>query len=99
MRLTPHQINAIILREQSRAKAVWESCQWSIKGGDIDLLLLSDDVDLIENLIDTKHYLLSSIKSKLDDQKIDLMITSNDKLTEDAFLKIIFPKSLVLKQW
>lgn len=69
------------------------------KGGDIDLLLLVDDPNCIIKLIDIKHRILASIKKELGDQKIDLLIRSKNSEDEDSFLTMIFPQSILLKQF
>jgi hypothetical protein len=69
------------------------------KGGDIDLLLLSEQTEFIQTLLTNKHVVLSAIKKNIGDQKIDLLIADNSAVGEDPFLQIIFPSSLVLKEW
>ena len=39
------------------------------------------------------------IKAKIGDQKIDLVITTLDKIQQSAFLQSIYPESQCLMQW
>jgi uncharacterized protein len=58
------------------------------KGGDIDLLVLSDRITLKENLV-----IKSEIQEILGDQRIDLLVT-RDK--SDLFVDLIFDSSIKL---
>ena len=69
------------------------------KGGDIDLLLLTEDALLASLLMEKKHYLLSSIKNRLGDQKIDLLIADYAAAKDSSFLNMILPESIRLKKW
>ena len=68
------------------------------KGGDIDLLLLCGSCAEKQSLHAKKHILLASIKSKLGDQKIDILIDTQASLSSDPFLKIIIPQAVLLYQ-
>lgn len=57
------------------------------KGGDIDLLLLAPDQEK-DHFQRNKHIILSDIKEKIGDQKIDLTISSSNQKTLDPFVKI-----------
>ncbi len=70
-----------------------------LKGGDIDLLLLINNAELKNELIMKKHWLLAEIKYFLGDQKIDLKIADDTEIKTDAFLQLIYPKSIVLNNW
>ncbi|MBS0349950.1 MAG: nucleotidyltransferase domain-containing protein [Proteobacteria bacterium] len=69
------------------------------RGGDIDLLLILSDQQLLQKIILQKHLLLSRIKELIGDQKIDLKIIHKDEITQDPFLQLIFPNSILLKSW
>lgn len=106
MRLTLQEANGIILAitpflegEKAELRLYGSRVMDHLKGGDIDLLLLTEHDDLAARLIFNKHYLLSAIKKNLGDQKIDLLVSSKSQLLDDAFLTLIYPESLVLTQW
>ncbi len=69
------------------------------KGGDIDLLLLTFDSETNRMLSAQKHSILARMKELIGDQRIDLKIAQECEINSDAFLQIIYPKSLVLKKW
>ncbi len=106
MRLTQEQINGIIAAitpyikgSQAELRLYGSRVNDQLKGGDIDLLLSTKEINLAADILDNKHYVLSSIKQKIGDQKIDLLITTNSALKTDAFLQMILPTSQVLKKW
>lgn len=70
-----------------------------LKGGDIDLLLLTDQAGLADSLMDLKHVLLANMKKYLGDQKIDLKISAKQDVNQDIFLKMIITKSILLYRW
>lgn len=57
------------------------------KGGDIDLLLVTDS-ELIENLKRIKHKIVDQIKSQpsIDEAKVDLILASEEGMKSDPFL-------------
>ena len=61
----------------------------SAKGGDIDLLVESEVLKFSE-----KIKILTDIKSKIGDQKIDLTILTAQALSEDLFFKEVIKISL-----
>lgn len=69
-----------------------------LKGGDIDLLLVMQEGDLVEKLLLEKHRILSAIKARIGDQKIDLKISTRKNIDRDPFLTSIFESSLLLKK-
>lgn len=71
----------------------------NLKGGDIDLLLITDDASIEANIKTKKPYLLSEIKEKIGDQKIDLAITNYEKIKNDPLLKHMLETSILLQQW
>lgn len=56
----------------------------SKRGGDIDLLLVVDE-EALPLLRLTKHKLLYEIKSRLGEQRIDLILSSQETICKDAF--------------
>jgi predicted nucleotidyltransferase len=106
MRLSKKQSDAIISalmpfieHEQAELRLYGSRVNDTLKGGDIDLLLLMDDPSLINRLSEKKHYLLAAIKKRLGDEKIDLLIANKQELNDDHFLKLIIPASIILKIW
>lgn len=71
----------------------------SLKGGDIDLLLLVKDEQQVKKLRERKHYLLAAIKAGVGEQKIDLLIASPGTIETDSFLQTILPVSRLLHQF
>jgi len=69
----------------------------SLKGGDIDLLLIVSNDNDRDQVVYNKHYILADMKTNIGDQKIDLKITTEHELKTDPFLKSIYPSSLQLK--
>jgi len=65
------------------------------KGGDIDLLMVVSAENLKSMLLD-KHHFLVEIKSKIGEQKIDLIITTEEHISKDEFLKSIKPDCILL---
>ena len=70
-----------------------------LKGGDIDLLLLTDSIKKKNELQTQKHLILARIKELVGEQRIDLKIAQIDEKEQDPFLQVIYPKSLLLKKW
>lgn len=68
------------------------------RGGDIDLLLIVN-ANTKQRLMENKHYLLSSLKDKLGDQKIDLKIAEALDFETDPFLAVIYSKSILLRSF
>jgi len=92
-------IASFIGNEQAELRLFGSRTQDDNKGGDIDLLLLTKDNESSSKLLLKKHFMLAAIKKRLGDQKIDLIITSQKEITNDSFLKMIYPDSVVLKKW
>ncbi len=67
------------------------------KGGDIDLMIiLFTEYDYLW-FLDQKIFLISHIKGLLDDQKIDLLVTTPDKIKNDPFIATLNQKILLSK--
>lgn len=69
------------------------------KGGDIDLLLVVDSVQDKDALNLQKHKILVEIKEVIGEQKIDLMIVSQDDIKQDPFVRHVFSNSIQIKKW
>lgn len=106
MRLNSSQINGILNGLNSFMEGVKGELRLygsrvddTLKGGDIDLLLIIEDSSILKKIRAEKHYLLSAIKKEIDDQKIDLTIVHREEIKKDNFLNLIFPTSVLLHIW
>ncbi len=106
MRLSPEEVNSLITAfdifvkgEVAELRLYGSRVNDMLKGGDIDILMLTERKEFAEQLHRQKHYILSSIKKYLGDQKIDLAIAVKHEVNQDSFLKMIFPESVLLKKW
>jgi len=89
MRLSEKEKNIIVraikeLDEKATIYLFGSRVQSDQKGGDIDLLVISETLGFTD-----KVSLLVKIKSALGEQKIDLMIKSARMASEDPFVKSI----------
>lgn len=89
MRLSEKEKNVIVqaikeLDEKAKIYLFGSRVQSEQKGGDIDLLIISETLGFTD-----KVSLLVKIKSALGEQKIDLMIKSARMASEDPFVKSI----------
>lgn len=103
MRLTEHEIRAIIAGVNSFAASdVFElrlfgsRANDQAKGGDIDLLLITNNNATKISLLENKLNMLTAIKNILGEQRIDLKIASFEELQSDSFLQLIYPQSVLL---
>lgn len=86
MRLSPGEISAIkcaVFSFDPHAKIYLygSRAEDHMKGGDIDLLLLSDTISFAD-----KVSILTDIKRHLGEQKIDLMVRKHDAPGSDPFV-------------
>ena len=61
------------------------------RGGDIDLLCISDEIDRL-----SRRNIRLDLLERLGEQKIDLIVRSTENAKEDAFVKSIFQNSVEL---
>lgn len=106
MRLTQKECDEIVASFEDIIENNWAELRLygsrvndALRGGDIDLLLLVEKPALLDALRARKHYLLADIKNRIGDQKIDLTLASPKELEEEAFLKVIYPQSLLIHQF
>ncbi|HLB57638.1 MAG: hypothetical protein A3C55_05130 [Gammaproteobacteria bacterium RIFCSPHIGHO2_02_FULL_42_13] len=104
MRLTPTEIDQIIKAVNPFIKTMRAELRLygsrvsdALKGGDIDLLLLLENKENTDILLSKKHNILAAIKANIGDQKIDLKMAVQN--TDDPFVQLILPKSIVLHHW
>lgn len=69
------------------------------RGGDIDLLLVVSSSEQYNTIIEKKILTLVDIKTKIGDQKIDLMIARKNEIHTDPFIDLIYESSQILHQW
>lgn len=69
-----------------------------LKGGDIDLLLITEEA-LQMRLVAEKYIVLSDIKALIGDQKIDLAIATPDTIQTDPFLQAAYDNTVLIHQW
>lgn len=67
-------------------------------GGDVDLLLVVDK-STTDKLRSEKALIVTDLSEKLDEQKVDLIITNGDELRQDKFLQIIYQEAELLFEW
>lgn len=67
------------------------------RGGDIDLLCEVSAADLSSFQLE-KHRFLAAIKSRVGDQKIDLIFATPDRIASDAFLRSIRVNAVRVEQ-
>lgn len=101
MRLSDDETHGIIsalndfIKDSASIYLYGSRAKVELKGGDIDLLLISDQ----KNLSSDKHLLLIAIKDKIGDQKIDLSISTEKDAMSDPFLDSIFKEAILLHRW
>jgi predicted nucleotidyltransferase len=100
IRLTPLQIQSIkscileVFGEKLKIYLFGSRTNPLLKGGDIDLFVY------LENICTTKLEKILLAKSKIEikigEQKIDLVVGTNEDLQSDTFLKTIYSKGILL---
>lgn len=106
MRLTEQQVtniitalNAFLYNSKAKLYLYGSRIHDYLKGGDIDLLLVTANENDANTLLDQKHILLAQIKKLIGEQKIDLKIAAEFEIITDAFLKSIMPSAILLNHW
>jgi hypothetical protein len=66
---------------------------------EVDLLILTDQSALADNLLKLKNILISNMKKFLGDHPIEVKIASKEDLILDLTLKTIVTKSVLLHRW
>ncbi len=96
MRLTSTevaQIKRVVLSHDARATCYLFGSRTNdlLKGGDIDLLLISDSLTFRDRIS-----ILSELKITIGDQKIDLLIRKSSDATSDPFVAKILKTAILL---
>ncbi|MBN21454.1 MAG: hypothetical protein CL678_09230 [Bdellovibrionaceae bacterium] len=68
------------------------------KGGDIDLLLICQNEEIRQQMREQKPEILSELKEKIGDQKIDLTIVDPSLISQDPVIEAMMNHSIVLKK-
>ncbi len=71
----------------------------TLKGGDIDLLIVTEVGELARHLRQNKPEILGKIFSKIDEQKIDLLIVDRAELVKKTFAKKALAESVLIHRW
>ncbi|MBC8323341.1 MAG: nucleotidyltransferase domain-containing protein [Candidatus Marinimicrobia bacterium] len=94
MRLQHYEVDAIksavhdIFGQNTKTILFGSRVNDNLKGGDIDLFILPCKAESLEILFDKKIEFLVSLKSKIGEQKIDVVIAKNkNRLIEQEALK------------
>jgi hypothetical protein len=69
----------------------------SKKGGDIDLLVVVPNLSKAST-IELKGKIRNQIFTKLDEQKIDITVATQEEVLTDSFLQTIVPNALLLSE-
>lgn len=104
MRLTEEQISAFIdtlspYNFKGELRLHGSRVDDTARGGDIDLLLITNNQTECDLVKDNKYKILVAIKNKIGDQKIDLLITTIKKAAKDNFVQTILPTSKLIHCW
>ena len=70
-----------------------------LKGGDIDLLIVTKSIQSQNSIAFNKARILAKIYMQIEEQKIDITVVNRDALFKDRFAQSIMPSSLLLHTW
>lgn len=70
-----------------------------LKGGDIDLLLVTHSESARSQLAQNKAAILGKIFMEIDEEKIDLTVCNIENDNLDPFIKKIIGESVILHKW
>jgi len=106
MRLTEHQLEMIIAvfskylaNINAELRLYGSRVDDTLKGGDIDLLLITETQTDAVQLKEKKPYILNSLMEKIGEQRIDLGIITRKDLAKHPFYSSILPKSEHIHSW
>ena len=69
------------------------------KGGDIDLLVLVSNENLVQEIKAKKAKLIYDIQGLIGEQHIDLTVSTFEKSENDVFLGEVLPTAVLLQDW
>lgn len=103
MRLSDKEIQAIkstlltlFPRECYEVRLYGSRVNDSLRGGDIDLLILTVDKEVRMLLKESRLDILVQLYERIGEQKIDLSFAAQEDLLTDAFVKKIYTSSISL---
>ena len=107
MRITDQQKKAFISalspfianRQPAELRLFGSRMDDDLKGGDIDLLVVCADSMLQQHLSLNKAKILARIFMIIEEEKIDLTVTTKEKVQTEPFLMKVYPSSLLLHKW
>ena len=106
MRLSPNEIEVFTrvlsyaLKEGDGSLYLYGSrTDDSLKGGDIDLLLVINSCEKAREFQKERASLLSQFKKHLGERRIDFSILSMTQLSEDVFYANVFRTAVLLNKW
>jgi hypothetical protein len=97
MRLTPSEIagiSAVLTPTGGELRLCGSRANPLLLGGDIDLLLIATSAEHQCQLLARKHYLLSEIKARIGDQRVDLTITTHQAIAANPVLQAMATESV-----
>lgn len=103
MRLTKEELEGI----RSACVEVLPAAGWSLylfgsrvddslRGGDIDLLMLTDSPESKSVVLARRTSLLVALKDRIGEQRIDLVVGDQKAVAEDPFLKQVMQTAVLL---
>ncbi len=105
MRLTDTELQAFssviakYLKSPAELRLFGSRADDNARGGDIDLLLVLPGKQHYQQLAFYKSDILAEIKTLIGDQKIDLIMATQDAIKTNAFLQSVYPASILLKSF
>lgn len=107
MRLSQNQINAFIksitkflnTNEKIELRLFGSRIDDTSKGGDIDLLIITENKGTSANLRQLKYSILANIFTQIEEEKIDLTIVCREDISSDSFIESIYPSSVLIHKW
>jgi hypothetical protein len=106
MRLTDQEIqslsHAVAVHRNTRRGALYlygSRVDDSLKGGDIDLLLIGETLSDRDFFESNKIRILTEMKYGIGDRRIDLSIAARDDVDGHIFLSEIMSKAVLLESW
>jgi predicted nucleotidyltransferase len=72
----------------------------TLRGGDIDLALVLEETSLYDVLSRDSYKIVASIKMAMDDdERIDLLVTTRERISSDPFQKRALEGAITLCRW
>jgi len=71
----------------------------NLKGGDIDLLIITETDNITNYFKLNKSRILGKIFMQIEEEKIDITVSTREKIQDDPFIATIYPKSVLIHEW